>query len=407
MIPLPLSEIEGLGRLEARPGAEEITGVQVDSRRIAEGDLFVAVAGGAAFCADALSRGAAATLVPDDEFAALAALGRAVRARSSARVLAITGSYGKTTTKDILASIAIPQRRTVAAERSFNNEVGVPLTLCRLEPNTEICIVELAMRGFGQIAGLAELTRPEIGVVVTIGPVHLEKVGSLDGVVRAKSELIEALPPGGTAIVPADFPVERDDLDVVRVGEDVRVESFEPPLLRTTLGEVEVSFAARHLAVNALCALAAARALGLELPRRLDVEFAGWRNQELELPGGGLLINDAWNANPISMRAALDHLRERANGRRTIAVLGEMAELGDYADEGHGEVARALAAGRPDLVIAVGPRARVYGGRWVEDRDAALELLREELRPGDCVLLKGARVLELDQLADELVAVEA
>ena len=141
------------------------------------------------------------------------------------------------------------------------------------------------MRGFGQIAELAELTRPEIGVVVTIGPVHLEKVGSLEGVVRAKSELIEALPPGGTAIVPADFPVAREDLEVVRIGEDVRVESFDPPHLRTTLGEVEVSFAARHLAVNGLCALAAARALGLELPRRLDVEFAGWRNQEQELPG--------------------------------------------------------------------------------------------------------------------------
>jgi UDP-N-acetylmuramoyl-tripeptide--D-alanyl-D-alanine ligase len=409
VIPLPLAEVAELcpGRLDVRAGAESVTGVQVDSRRIERGDLFVAVGDGERFRADALARGAAATLVPEDAFAALAALGRAVRSRSDARVVGITGSYGKTTTKDILASIAIPQRRTVAAERSFNNEVGVPLTLCRLEPDTEICITELAMRGFGQIAELADLTRPEIGVVVTIGPVHLEKVGTVEGVVRAKSELIEALPPGGTAIVPAGFPVERADLEVVRVGEDVRVESFDPPQLRTTLGEVEVSFAARHLAVNALCALAAARALGLELPARLDVEFAGWRNQEVELPGGGLLINDAWNANPISMRAALEHLRERANGRRTIAVLGEMAELGDYADEGHDEVARALEATAPDLVIAVGPRARVYGGRWLEDREAALELLREELRPGDCVLLKGARVLELDQLAGELAAVRA
>ena len=407
MIALPLREVEPLGRFDARSGAEQVTGVHVDSRRIVEGDLFVAVGDGAQFCEDALARGAAATLVPDDAFAAMAALGRAVRERSSTRVVAITGSYGKTTTKDILASIAIPQRPTVAAERSFNNEIGVPLTLCRLEPDTEICIVELAMRGFGQIAELAELTRPDVGVVVTIGPVHLEKVGSTEGVIRAKSELIDSLPPGGTAIVPVDFPVLRDDLEVVRVGEDVRVESFDPPLLRTTLGDVEVSFAARHLGVNALCALAAARTLGLDLPERLDVEFAGWRNQELELPGGGLLVNDAWNANPISMRAALEHLRERAKGRRTIAVLGEMAELGDYAKEGHEEVARALQATRPDLVIAVGPQARVYGGRWVADRDAALELLRAELRPGDCVLLKGARVLELDLLAGELVPVEA
>ena len=409
MIALGVDEVAelGLGELAVQTGAAEITGVQVDSRRIVDGDLFVAVGEGTRFGDDAFARGAAATLVPDDAFAAMAALGRAVRSRSSARVVAITGSYGKTTTKDILASIAIPQRPTVAAERSFNNEIGVPLTLCRLEPETEICITELAMRGFGQIAELAELTRPEIGVVVTIGPVHLEKVGSLEGVVRAKSELIEALPPGGTAIVPADFPVAREDLDVVRIGEDVRVESFDPPHLRTTLGEVEVSFAARHLAVNGLCALAAARALGLELPRRLDVEFAGWRNQEQELPGGGLLINDAWNANPISMRAALEHLRERAAGRRTVAVLGEMAELGDYAPEGHREVAESIVDVAPDLVIAVGSLARAYGGRWVPDREAALELLREELRPGDCVLLKGARVLELDRLADELVPVSA
>jgi UDP-N-acetylmuramoyl-tripeptide--D-alanyl-D-alanine ligase len=409
VIPLQLEDVAGLcpGRLDVRPGAEQVTGVQVDSRRIEGGDLFVAVGEGSRFRDDALARGAAATLVPDDAFAAMGALGRAIRSRSAARVVAITGSYGKTTTKDILASIAVSQRPTIAAERSFNNEIGVPLTLCRLEPETEICITELAMRGFGQIAELAELTRPEIGVVVTIGPVHLEKVGTLEGVIRAKGELIEALPAGGTAIVPADFPVERDDLEVVRVGEDVRVESFDPPHLRTTLGEVEVSFAARHLAVNGLCALAAARALGLELPARLDVEFAGWRNQEQELPGGGLLINDAWNANPISMRAALEHLRERADGRRAVAVLGEMAELGDYADEAHEEVARAIAESGPDVVIAVGPRARTYGGRWVPDREAALEALREELRPGDCVLLKGARVLELDRLASELVPVKA
>jgi len=409
VIPLPLDEIAelGLGRLEARPGAAEVTGVQVDSRRIGDGDLFVAVGEGEHFLDDALARGAAATLVPEDAFAALAALGSAARSRSAARVVAITGSYGKTTTKDILASIAIPQRRTVAAERSFNNEIGVPLTLCRLEPDTKICITELAMRGFGQIDELARMTRPEIGVVVTIGPVHLEKVGTLEGVVRAKSELIEALPAGGTAIVPADFPVERDDLEVVRIGEDVRVESFDPPRLRTTLGEVEVSFAARHLAVNGLCALAAAQALELELPSRLDVEFAGWRNQEQALVGGGLLINDAWNANPISMRAALEHLRERAAGRRTIAVLGEMAELGSYAPEAHRDVAQSIIETAPDVVIAVGPLAQVYGGRWVPNREAALELLRQEVRPGDCVLLKGARVLELDRLADELVPVEA
>src|SRR5438105_10112679 len=203
---MPVDELRALGELDAR--ADEVTGVRVDSRLVSAGDLFVAVAGGEAYLDDARARGAAATLVPRDAFAALAAIGGSVRDRSAARVVGITGSYGKTTTKDVLAAIAVPQARTVAAERSFNNEVGLPLTLCRLEPDTEICIVELAMRGFGQIAELAAVARPELGVVVTVGPVHLEKVGSLEGVVRAKAELLSALPAGGTAIVPADFAVD-------------------------------------------------------------------------------------------------------------------------------------------------------------------------------------------------------
>jgi UDP-N-acetylmuramoyl-tripeptide--D-alanyl-D-alanine ligase len=405
VIPLPVGELDGLGELHA--SADAVTGVRVDSRLVSAGDLFVAVAGGERFVDDAQARGAAATLVPHDAFGALAAIARAVRDRSSARVVGITGSYGKTTTKDLLAAIARPQVRTVAAERSFNNEIGVPLTLCRLEPDTDVCVVELAMRGLGQIAELAAFARPEIGVVVSIGPVHLEKVGTLENVVRAKSELVAALPPGGVAIVPAGFAVDRDDLEVVRLGEDVRVESFEPPRLRTTLGDLEVSFTARHLALNALCALSAARALGLELPGRLDVEFSDMRNEEVELPGGGLLINDAWNANPVSMRAALEHLRDRAHGRRTIAVLGDMAELGAYAEQGHREVARAADEVGVDVLVAVGPQARAYGGRWVATRDEAVELLRRELRPGDCVLVKGARSMGLEGIAAALANVAA
>jgi UDP-N-acetylmuramoyl-tripeptide--D-alanyl-D-alanine ligase len=407
LISLTLGEVAALapGELRAESWAETITGVKIDSRRIEEGDLFVAIGSGADFRKHAVARGAAATLVPDDAFEALAALGNAVRDRSQARVVAITGSIGKTTTKDLLAAICAPQRRTVAAERSYNNELGVPLTLCRLEPDTELCILELAMRGFGQIAELAALTRPEVGVVTAIAPVHLEKVGSLEGVVRAKSELIAALPAGGTAVVPAGFAVERGDLRVIRVGQDVTLEGFEPPRLVTSLGTFEVGFTARHLAVNALTALATAEVLGIELPERIDAAFAEWRNQELELPGGGLLINDAWNAHPISMRAALEHLAERAGSRRRVAVLGEMAELGDYADEAHREVARAVEEIGVDLLIAVGPQARVYGGREVADAAEAIEALSEELRPGDAVLVKGARVLGLEAVAEAVAAV--
>ncbi|HEX6680960.1 MAG TPA: UDP-N-acetylmuramoyl-tripeptide--D-alanyl-D-alanine ligase [Gaiellaceae bacterium] len=406
MIPLTLGEVAALapGELRAEPWAKTVTGVKIDSRRIEEGDLFVAIGSGSDFRKHAVARGAAATLVPDAAFEALAALGKAVRDRSQARVVAITGSIGKTTTKDLLAAICAPKRRTVAAERSYNNELGVPLTLCRLEPDTELCILELAMRGFGQIAELAALTRPEVGIVTAIAPVHLEKVGSLEGVVRAKSELIAALPAGGTAVVPAGFPVERGDLRVVRVGEDVTLDEFEPPRLVTSLGTFEVGFTARHLAVNALTALATAEVLEIDLPERIDATFAEWRNQELELPAGGLLINDAWNAHPISMRAALEHLAERAGSRRRVAVLGEMAELGDYADEAHREVARAVEEIGVDVLIAVGPQAQVYGGRQVTDAAGAIEALREELRPGDAVLVKGARVLGLETVADALAA---
>ena len=408
MIPLALDEIAELapGSLDRALWASEVTGVQVDSRRIEEGDLFVAIGAGADYRKHAFARGAAATLVPEDAFAALATLGGAVRERSGARFVAITGSMGKTSTKDILAAICTAQARTIAAERSYNNEIGVPLTLCRVEPDTEIVILELAMRGFGQIAELCVFARPDVGVITMIAPVHLEKVGTLEGVIRAKSELIAALPAGGTAVVPAGFTVGRDDLNVTRLGEDVQLMSFEPPRLVTSLGAFDVNFTPRHLAQNALTAVATAHALGLRIPERVDVVFAEWRNQELPLPGGGVLINDAWNANPISMRAALEHLTELAAGRRRIAVLGWMAELGDYADEGHREVARAVQDVGVDLLISVGAQARVYGGRQVEDADSAIALLREAVEPGDCVLVKGARVLGLERVAESLARVQ-
>jgi UDP-N-acetylmuramoyl-tripeptide--D-alanyl-D-alanine ligase len=409
MIPLLLEEVRELapGRLEAAPWAIEVTGLQTDSRRVEEGDLFVVVAGGVDFVKHAFARGAAATLVPDDAFAALAALAGLVRERSGARFVAITGSMGKTSTKDILAGICEPQRRTVAAERSYNAEIGVPLTLGRVEPDTEICILELAMRGFGQIAELCAFARPQVGVITNVGPVHLEKVGDLDGVIRAKSELVAALPPGGTAIVPDGFPIDRGDLRVVRVGADVTLESFDPPLLRTSLGTVEVDFTARHLAVNALTALAAADALDLDIPAELHVRFTEWRNEELPLPGGGVLVNDAWNANPVSMRAALEHLVQVASGRRTVAVLGDMAELGAYSEEGHREVGRALEELSINVVVAIGPQAVAYGGRHVDTVEQAVSLLGEILRPGDCVLVKGARAMGLEQIADALTTVHA
>jgi UDP-N-acetylmuramoyl-tripeptide--D-alanyl-D-alanine ligase len=412
LIALSLDEVATLahGRLERAPWAEDVTGVQIDSRRIVEGDLFVAVGSGSDFVKHAFARGAAATLVPDDAFLALGAIAGAVRARNRARVVGITGSMGKTSTKDLLAALCAPVAQTVAAEASYNNELGVPLTLCRLEPETEVCVLELAMRGFGQIAELAAIARPEIGIVTNVGPVHLELVDSVEGVVRAKSELIAALPAGGTAIVPEEFPVEREDVHVLRLGEP-RAEIRSG---RTIVGGVSFNFSARHQAANAAAALAALDALGLPRPERVDVDFSRWRGEERELPGGGLLINDAYNANPVSMRAALGYLAERAGGRRRVAVLGEMAELGRTGPGYHREVGEAAADLGVEELLAVGPLAQGYvegaagvPSRWTPNVHEALRVLDEVVRPGDAVLVKGSRAVGLEAVAEALAAVHA
>jgi UDP-N-acetylmuramoyl-tripeptide--D-alanyl-D-alanine ligase len=411
VIPLSLDDVRafGLGRLEG--DAERVTGVEIDSRRVGAGDLFVAVGGGDAYLDDARARGAAATLVPADAFAALAALGRSVRERSSATVVAITGSVGKTSTKDILAALLRPHVRLVAAEAGFNNEIGLPLTLCRIEPDTQVVVTEMGMRGAGQIGALAALARPDVAVITAIAPVHLELLGSIEAIARAKAELLDALPPGGVAVLPEDAP----ELEpFVPAGLDVR--RFAAPEVevrdghahvRFGGGEVVFSFAARHQAANAVAALTVCKALGVPLPDGVvDVEFSRWRSQESELPGGGLLINDAWNANPVAMRAALAYLRESAGGRRTVAVLGEMAELGGDAPRFHAEVAHA--AEGVDVVIGVGPLARGYEpDAWAATAAEAVGLVRELVQPGDAVLVKGSRSVGLELVADALAGVPA
>ena len=411
MIPLPLSELRGLGRLDGT--AAQVTGVQIDSRRIRPGDLFVAVRAGAAYLEQARAAGAAATLHPDDDHAAMAAIGRAVRDRSDAQVVGITGSTGKTSTKDILAALVRPHRRTVAAEASYNAELGVPLTLARLEPDTEILIAELAMRGFGQIRDLCEIARPTVGAITAIGPVHLEFVESVAGVARAKAELLEALPPGAAAVVPdgaAELePHFREDLELIRVGEDARLLAFEEGRLTAEiLGErveLNLPFRSRHQAENAVVALAIYVVLGLPLDRAHEgaggIRFSQLRGEEIPLPGGGLLINDCWNANPASMSAALTELGARNGGRR-LAVLGGMAELGAEGPRYHREIGEQL--GGLDHVIAVGELARDYGTEdWVPGADEAADRLAELLRPGDVVLVKGSRSVGLERVAEKLV----
>jgi UDP-N-acetylmuramoyl-tripeptide--D-alanyl-D-alanine ligase len=395
VIPLELNVLEPLGRVIARPWADVVTGMQVDSRRIEEGDLFVAVDGGKDFVEHALARGAAAALVPADAFAALAAIAGAVRERSRARIVAITGSTGKTSTKDILYALCAPHRRTIANEGNFNTEIGVPLTICRIEDDTEICISELAMRGLGQIAWLASFVKPDVGVITNVGPVHLELVETIENVARAKAELIEALPAGGIAIVPEEPLLEpylgRSDILVQRVGADAPL-PFTP------------SFTARHQLDNARLAAAVAVCLDVPLPETLTVEFSKLREEERPLPGDGLLLNDCYNANPMSMRAALEHLAERGAGHRRIAVLGAMAELGAGSAAYHAEVAALLRRLGIEHTIAVGEDARAYGGDWVASAADAAARLREELRPGDVVLVKGSRSVGLEVVAEKLIS---
>jgi UDP-N-acetylmuramoyl-tripeptide--D-alanyl-D-alanine ligase len=411
VIPLTLDDLRPLGRLEG--DAQTVSGVEIDSRRVGPGDLFVAIGGGIAYLEEARARGAAATLVPDVEFAAMAALGRAVRDRSEARVVAITGSSGKTSTKDILAALCRPVARTVAAEEGHNNEIGLPLTLTRLEPDTEVLIAEMGMRGLGEIAALSAIARPDIGLITNIGPVHLEYLGTIDRVAQAKAELLQALPPGGIGVIPEHSP----ELEpFVPAGLDVR--RFAPPdvevrgdasIVHFAGREIAFSFTARHQAANAVAALTVVEALGLPLPDELvEVPFSRWRCEESSLPGGGLLINDAYNANPASMRVALEHLVERAGGRHTVAVLGEMAELGADAPRFHDEVGTYARALGVDVVVGVGELSRRYEpDEWVPDAAGAIELARTVVVAGDTVLVKASRAVGLEVVADALAGAAA
>jgi UDP-N-acetylmuramoyl-tripeptide--D-alanyl-D-alanine ligase len=413
VIPLEWVEVEGLslGELRGAPADGTVRRIHDDSREAGPGDLFVALNTGVRFVDDALARGAA-TLVPDDQEAALAALARLVRDRSAAEVVAIVGSVGKTTTKDVLAALCGAVTPTVAAAGSRNNELGLPLTVLRVEPETRVLVTEMGMRGLGQIAELCEVARPTVALVTSIGPEHLELVGSVEDVARANAEAIDALAPGGVAVVPADEPLLEPSLG----RDDVTVRSFDPSDVsrdrdgwRFEVGSTELRlalpFAQRHLAENVLAALTAYDALGLPLERAGEgagaIRLSRWRGEVRELPGGGLVVNDAYNANPISMRASLLDLAERAAGRRRVAILGEMAELGDESARYHAEIASLLRELGIELVIAVGEPARAYlaevgESRFLSDAASFDGAVLAELRPGDAIVVKASRAVGLE-----------
>ncbi|MFA4966448.1 MAG: UDP-N-acetylmuramoyl-tripeptide--D-alanyl-D-alanine ligase, partial [Thermoleophilia bacterium] len=449
MLPLTLADVAAAcgGRLEGADPAAVVAGVSTDTRALRPGELFVGLRGpsydGDAFAGQALAAGAtavvvgpstAAALAPRaprivvaDGLAALQSLATAVRRRSGVKVVAITGSAGKTSTKDILAALLRPLARTVATAGNLNNEVGVPLTLLGIEPSTAVAVVEMAMRGPGQIRELARVALPDVGVITNVAPVHLELVGTVDDVAAAKAELVEELD-GGTAVVPADEPllerhVHRFRGRVVTFGgprADVHVVEAERRGGATHAlidafghrGTLDFSFTGGHYLQDALAAVAAFMELGYRLDEAREgaaqVAFSDLRGAVSALPGGGLLLNDAYNANPAAMTAAVDHLVSLAGGRPAVAVLGDMLELGPGAEAYHRAVGAHCAASGV-RVVAVGALARDYlsgapGERWFATVEACLAALPEIVPAGSAVLVKASRLLRLERVAAALAA---
>jgi UDP-N-acetylmuramoyl-tripeptide--D-alanyl-D-alanine ligase len=456
VIPFTLKEVAEAtgGRLvEADPDAV-VAGVQVDSRTVRGGELFVALPGsrtdGSLFAAAAAEAGAAATLAQEgtvfagarvevaDPLAALAALGTAVRDRSAAAVVGITGSNGKTTTKDLLAAALATRLATVANQASFNNEVGLPLTLCRIEPATQAVVVEMGARGPGHIAALARLARPTVGVVLNVGESHLGMFGSREAIAKAKGELVEALPADGTAVLNADDPrvaamADRTVARVVRFGQgrgaDVRAEEVRLGgdgrarfRLRTPAGTAPVVLPApgEHRLGGARAPAPAAAVLGIgpaDLAAGLEgAALSPMRMEVRRRPDGLTVVNDAYNANPSSMAAALKTLAALGReGGRTVAVLGEMAELGPDAAAEHDRIGRLATRLGIDRLVGVGEPGRVMvnaarmEGMWPEEAEAvadpgaALALLTPALAAADVVLVKASRVVALDRVADALL----
>jgi len=397
--------------------------VCVDSRDVGPGVLFVGLPGahvdGGRFAAAALDAGAWGVLVaPEhsthaaagaviaaaDPLAALQSLARSWRRALGAQVVGITGSTGKTSTKDLLAAMLAQDRRVVATTQNRNTEIGLPLTILGAPRGTEVLVLEMAMRGSGQIAELAAIAEPDVGVIINVGPVHLELLGSLEAIAAAKAELLADLRPGATAVLPAGEP-----LLAAHLREDLQIVTFGPDGDVSELGALELPFSSAHMRSNALAALAAARALGAQPTGLLEVELSALRGQRMELPGPVLVIDDCYNANPMSMRAALEDLSASASGR-SVAVLGDMLELGPDEGHFHAQIGAYAAARGVDVLVTVGPLAALmgpqFGGELYAAADAAgaTALARELVRPGDTVLVKGSRGVGLEVVAQGLQA---
>jgi UDP-N-acetylmuramoyl-tripeptide--D-alanyl-D-alanine ligase len=442
-----------LDLLEATGGAIGVPfaagGISIDTRTLRPGDLFVALLGegrdGHAFVEDALAQGAAGAMVHrdvpgasrllrvDDTLAALARLGGFARVRSRAKVVAVTGSVGKTTTKEMLRTILSAFGTTHAAEASYNNHLGLPLTLGRMPLDAAFCVAEIGMNHAGEIAPLSSLARPHIAVITTVEKAHIGYLGSIEAIADEKAAILSGLEPGGIAILPLDsplFPRLRDAASSKTVmtfgtsqGATGRLMEMEPDadgsgILAEIAGH-EIRFRlnapGRHMAMNAMVALTAAHALGLDpktAARALETfaPLAGrGTRRKLALPAGtALLLDESYNGNGASMRAALDVLRLQP-ARRRIAVLGDMLELGTAGPSEHTALAEAVAQSA-DLLFACGPLMRnLFGavpanlrGVYAADSAALAPILAQAIAAGDAVLVKGSLGSRMKRVVDAL-----
>jgi len=467
MIPMSLSQIAALtgGRLhgisEQEASALVVDGpVVTDSREAGPGGLYVARVGesmdGHQFVGSARDAGAVAALttrevddlpcvVVDDIQDGFVALARGVlQAHPEITVIGITGSSGKTSTKDLLASVLSAAGPTVAPVGSLNSEVGVPLTVCRIVGDTRYLVVEMGARGVGHIEYLADIAEPTIGIVLNVGTAHVGEFGSREAIGRAKAELVAALPDGGLAVLNADDPVVRAMVGQTAARALLVGASHEAGLRATDIdldgagrpsftvsgdgveAETRVSLPlhGEHHVGNALAVIAVALECGMAMgdiaEALADARPASrWRMEVTERADGVTIINDAYNANPDSMRAALNALVAMGRGRRTWAVLGSMLELGDESTTEHDAIGRLAVRLNVSRLVVVGDTARPMASGaqhegswgdeavWVPDADAAYELLSRELSAGDVVLFKSSRDAGLRWLGDRLAGLSA
>lgn len=452
MIERRLSEIASAVRGALRGPDDVASTVETDSRAVGPGSLFVAIDGerldGHAFVEDAFARGAVGALVhrpgidgtviqvPDTGRALLDLAADERDRMTGTRVVGITGSNGKTSAKDLAAAVVGTRLRTHASPASFNNEVGLPMTLLRAEPGVEVVVAEMGARREGDVRLLCDVARPDAVVVTNVGTAHLGIFGSWDAIVRAGSEPVEWLGPNGTAIVNADDAVARAYADETAAavitfgldpGADVRAEDVElGPDARATFtlwsaGErepVELAVPGDHMVSNALAAAAVGRWAGVTLAEcAAALKGAGvahWRMETSTGASGIVIVNDAYNANPESMAAALKAARWMARGERLVAVLGHMAELGPVEFEEHERLGRLVVRIGVERLITVGERARTIARAAIregqlpddvasyEDPSEAATDVRAWVRPGDVVLVKGSRVAGLERVAEAL-----